>query len=78
MSEHMNEYSLTDMDVNLSPGSKSVRNIGQSEREQTFLTPFISRQQNLDATPRVTSPILTFPFNLYLKVKLWVVSKLLP
>lgn len=63
MSEHMNERSLTDMDSSFSPGSRSVRNIGQSEREeQTFLTPFSSSQQNLDATPRASSPTMYFPF----------------
>lgn len=55
MSEHMNERSLTDMDSNLSPGSRSVRNIGQSEREQTYLTPFSSTQQNLDTASRASS-----------------------
>lgn len=57
MSEHMNERSFMDMDSSLSPGSRSVRNKGQSEREeQTFAPSSSLSQQNLDAAPRASSP----------------------
>lgn len=58
MSEHMNECSLSDMDSSLSPGSRSVSTIGQSEREEQTLTPLGLNQQNLDAAPRASSPAM--------------------